>query len=456
MRNTLHPREKEKYMTDLQGGKEKIGSYRWIICALLFFGTTVNYLDRQVLGILKPILDTEIGLGEKEYSFIVMAFQAAYALGLLVVGPFIDKVGTKLGYAISVVVWGLSSMSHALAKTPIGFGIARFGLGIGESGNFPAAVKTVAEWFPRKERALAVGIFNSGTAIGAIIAPAAIPWVIYYFAADSNHPAWQVAFISTGVLDMIWLIFWLSIYNKPEKTKKLNPLELSYINSDNNDALSENNTKISWSKIITLPQTWGFTIAKALTDCAWWFYLFWLPSFLKDKYHVDIKDFKNFGLPLIIIYSLTMVGSIYGGWMSSALIKRGWTINRARKLTMLLFAILVLPIFLVQYISLWPAVVIIGFAMAFHQAWSANLLTTISDIFPKKATASATSIGTMFATIVSLIFSYNIGSILDYWKRMGNIETGYSALFTFCALVYVIGWVVFNILTPKLEPINLD
>jgi ACS family hexuronate transporter-like MFS transporter len=443
-------------MTDLQGGKEKIGSYRWIICALLFFGTTVNYLDRQVLGILKPILDTEIGLGEKEYSFIVMAFQAAYALGLLVVGPFIDKVGTKLGYAISVVVWGLSSMSHALAKTPIGFGIARFGLGIGESGNFPAAVKTVAEWFPRKERALAVGIFNSGTAIGAIIAPAAIPWVIYYFAADSNHPAWQVAFISTGVLDMIWLIFWLSIYNKPEKTKKLNPLELSYINSDNNDALSENNTKISWSKIITLPQTWGFTIAKALTDCAWWFYLFWLPSFLKDKYHVDIKDFKNFGLPLIIIYSLTMVGSIYGGWMSSALIKRGWTINRARKLTMLLFAILVLPIFLVQYISLWPAVVIIGFAMAFHQAWSANLLTTISDIFPKKATASATSIGTMFATIVSLIFSYNIGSILDYWKRMGNIETGYSALFTFCALVYVIGWVVFNILTPKLEPINLD
>ena len=443
-------------MTDLQGGKEKIGSYRWIICALLFFGTTVNYLDRQVLGILKPILDTEIGLGEKEYSFIVMAFQAAYALGLLVVGPFIDKVGTKLGYAISVVVWGLSSMSHALAKTPIGFGIARFGLGIGESGNFPAAVKTVAEWFPRKERALAVGIFNSGTAIGAIIAPAAIPWVIYYFAADSNHPAWQVAFISTGVLDMIWLIFWLSIYNKPEKTKKLNPLELSYINSDNNDALSENNTKISWSKIITLPQTWGFTIAKALTDCAWWFYLFWLPSFLKDKYHVDIKDFKNFGLPLIIIYGLTMVGSIYGGWMSSALIKRGWTINRARKLTMLLFAILVLPIFLVQYISLWPAVVIIGFAMAFHQAWSANLLTTISDIFPKKATASATSIGTMFATIVSLIFSYNIGSILDYWKRMGNIETGYSALFTFCALVYVIGWVVFNILTPKLEPINLD
>ena len=443
-------------MTDLQGGKEKIGSYRWVICALLFFGTTVNYLDRQVLGILKPILDTEIGLGEKEYSFIVMAFQAAYALGLLVVGPFIDKVGTKLGYAISVVVWGLSSMSHALAKTPIGFGIARFGLGIGESGNFPAAVKTVAEWFPRKERALAVGIFNSGTAIGAIIAPAAIPWVIYYFAADPNHPAWQVAFISTGVLDMIWLIFWLSIYNKPEKTKKLNPLELSYINSDNNDALSENNTKISWSKIITLPQTWGFTVAKALTDCAWWFYLFWLPSFLKDKYHVDIKDFKNFGLPLIIIYSLTMVGSIYGGWMSSALIKRGWTINRARKLTMLLFAILVLPIFLVQYISLWPAVVIIGFAMAFHQAWSANLLTTISDIFPKKATASATSIGTMFATIVSLIFSYNIGSILDYWKRMGNIETGYSALFTFCALVYVIGWVVFNILTPKLEPINLD
>lgn len=445
-------------MPETLGSDNKIGHYRWTICALLFFGITVNYLDRQVLGILKPILDTEIGLGEKEYSYIVMAFQAAYALGLLVVGPFIDKVGTKLGYATSIVVWGFSSVSHAFAKTPVGFGFARFGLGIGESGTFPAAVKTVAEWFPKKERALATGIFNSGTAIGAIIAPAAIPWVIYYFAADPNHPAWQAAFIFTGLIDLVWLIFWLSIYNKPEETKKLKPSELAYINSDieNNNKTADNDTKISWKKIITLPQTWGFAIAKALTDCAWWFYLFWLPSFLKDKYHVDIKDFKNFALPLIIIYGLTMIGSIYGGWMSSALIKRGWTINKARKFTMLLFAILVLPIFSVRYISLWPAVVVIGLAMAFHQAWSSNLLTTTSDIFPKKATASANSIGTMFATVVSLLFSYNIGSVLDYWKRMDHIEAGYSVLFTFCALAYIIGWIIFNLLTPKLEPLDLE
>ena len=336
-------------MPDRYESEENIGSYRWAICALLFFGTTVNYLDRQVLGILKPILDTEIGLGEKEYSYIVMAFQAAYALGLLVVGSFIDKVGTKLGYAVSVIIWGLSSMSHALAKTPIGFGLARFGLGIGESGNFPAAIKTVAEWFPKKERALATGIFNSGTAIGAVIAPAAIPWVIYYFAADPNHPAWQAAFIFTGMLDLVWLIFWLSIYDKPEKTKKLKSLEFAYINGDieSDNKTTDTDTKISWIKIITLSQTWGFTLAKSLTDCAWWFYLFWLPSFLKDKYHVDIKDFENFALPLIIIYGLTMIGSIYGGWMSSALIKRGWTVNKARKFTMLLFAILVLPIYLV-------------------------------------------------------------------------------------------------------------
>jgi|WetSurMetagenome_2_1015567.scaffolds.fasta_scaffold18851_2 MFS transporter, ACS family, hexuronate transporter len=445
-------------MPEIHGSKEKIGSYRWMICALLFFVTTVNYLDRQVLGILKPLLDTQIGLGEKEYSYIVMAFQAAYALGLIFVGSFIDKVGTKLGYATSIVIWGFSSMSHALARTPIGFGFARFGLGIGESGNFPAAVKTVAEWFPKKERALATGIFNSGTAIGAVIAPVAIPWVIYYFAADPSHPAWQMAFIFTGLLDLVGLIFWLMIYNKPENTKKLKPSELAYINSDieMDNTSKDKDAKISWKKIIALRQTWGFTIAKSLTDCAWWFYLFWLPSFLNDKYHVDIKDFKNFALPLIIIYGLTMIGSIYGGWMSSSLIKRGWTINKARKFTMLLFALLVLPIYLVRYVSLWPAVMIIGLAMAFHQAWSANLLTTISDIFPKKATASATSIGTMFATIVSLLFSYNIGSVLDYWKRMGHVEAGYSILFTFCALAYIIGWTVFNLLIPKLEPLKLD
>jgi len=435
---------------------EIIGRYRWKICALLFFATTVNYLDRQVLGILKPVLETEIGLGEKPYSYIVMAFQAAYAFGLLFIGNFIDKVGTKRGYIVSIIVWGLSSMSHALAKTPIGFGIARFGLGIGESGNFPAALKAVSEWFPKKERALANGIFNSGTAIGAIIAPFLIPWIIIFFAADPKHPAWQVAFILTGLLDLVLLFFWFKVYSSPQKAKNLSATELAYINSDVDEQVNGDSKKVSWFSIIKYRQAWGFAIAKALTDCAWWFYLFWLPSFLKDKYHVDIKDIKNFALPFIFMFGLSMVGSIYGGWMSSFFINRGWSINKARKTTMFVFALLVLPIFFVQYVSLWPAVILIGCAMAFHQAWSTNLLTTVSDIFPKRAVATASSIGTMVATVVSLIFSYNIGNVLDKWKTLGHIETGYALLFTFCSVVYVIGWVIFNAFTPKLESVNID
>ena len=435
---------------------DSVGSYRWTICSLIFFATTVNYLDRQVIGILKPVLETEIGLGEKEYSYIVMAFQAAYALGLFMFGRFIDKVGTKIGYATSIIIWGLSSMSHALARTPLGFGLARIGLGLGESGNFPAAVKSIAEWFPKKERAFATGIFNSGPAVGAVIAPILIPWIIYFFASDPKHPTWQAAFIFTGALDFIWLIFWISIYNKPEKTAKLKPSELAYINSDTNDDIIENTNRITWIQLFKFRQTWAFTIAKALTDCAWWFYLFWLPSFLKDKYEIDIKDFKNFALPLIIIYGLTTVGSVTGGLMSSALMKRGWSVSRARKLTMLLFAILIVPIVFVKYVSLWPAVLLIGLATACHQAWSSNLLTTISDVFPKRATASATGLGTMFATVFSVTFSYSIGSILNHWKMLGKIETGYSIIFVFCASVYILAWLIFNFLAPKLDPVHID
>lgn len=434
----------------------KIGNYRWTICALVFFAMTVNYFDRQVISILKPVLETEIGLGEKEFSYIVMAFQGAYALGSFLFGWFIDKMGTKIGYTFSIIIWGLSSLSHALARTPVGFAFARIGLGIGESGGFPAANKSIAEWFPKKERALATGIFNSGTAIGAVVAALLIPWIISYFASDPKHPLWQIAFILTGLLDFILLIFWLTVYDKPEKKKKLKPSELAYINSDSNININNNDSKVAWTKLIKFPQSWGFAIAKALTDCVWWFYLFWLPSFLKDKYHVDIKDIQNFALPLIIIYGLSLVGSVSGGWMSSALIKRGWTVNKARKLTMLLFAILILPIFAVKYVSLWPAVLIIGIATACHQAWSTNLFTTVSDIFPKKATASVTGLGTMVATAISLTFSLSIGILLNYWKLLGKIEIGYAILFTYCASVYIIAWLIFNFLSPKLEPVNLD
>lgn len=437
---------------------EKVGNYRWTICALVFFATTVNYLDRQVISILKPVLETEIGLGEKEFSYIVMAFQGAYALGLLFIGWFIDKVGTKLGYAVSIVIWGLSSMSHALARTPLGFGLARIGLGIGESGNFPAAVKTVAEWFPKKERALATGIFNSGTAIGAMIAPILIPWAIYYFASDPNHPAWQVAFIITGALDFLWLIFWFLIYEKPEKAKKLSKAELAYINSDVHEVVTNNAevTKVPWLSLMKFRQIWGFTLAKALTDCAWWFYLFWLPSFLKDKYHVDIKDIKNFALPFILIYTVTMIGSISGGIFSTKLIKKGWSINKARKTAMLFFALLIIPVVLVKYVSLWPAVILIAIAMGSHQGWAANLLTSVSDMFPKRATASVTSLGTMVATVFSMTFSFSVGALLNHWKVIGRIETGYITIFAYCASIYVIGWILFNLLAPKLDPIDID
>ena len=438
-------------MTEL---KKSIGNYRWRICALVFFATTVNYLDRQVIGILKPVLEQEIGLGEIEFSKVVMAFQFAYALGTLLIGWFIDKVGTKIGYAASIILWGLSSMAHALAKTPLGFGIARAGLGVGESGNFPAAIKTIAEWFPKKERALATGIFNSGTAIGAVVAPLLIPWVIYYFASDPAHPAWQLAFIFTGALDFIWLIFWFAMYNKPEKSPKLSKEEYEYINSDSGEVTKSD--KVPWLKLFKYRQIWGITFAKALTDCAWWFYLFWLPSLLFDKYGVDIKDIQHFALPLMIIYGMTMIGSISGGWISSSLIKKGWTISKSRKSAMLLFAFLIIPVIFVKWAGLWPAVILIGLATASHQGWAANLMTSISDIFPKKAAASVTGIGTTVATIISVSFSYGVGSILNHWKELGRIEMGYAFIFTFCASIYIIAWVIYNVLIPKIESVNID
>lgn len=434
---------------------EKIGKFRWVICALLFFATTINYMDRQVISILKPVLETELKWVnadniEKEYSYIIMAFQAAYALGLLLFGWITDKIGTKMGYAASILLWGFSSISHALTKTSVGFGVARFGLGLGESGNFPAAIKTVAEWFPRKERALATGIFNSGANVGAILAPILIPWVIYTFAASPEHPAWQAAFILTGLFDLIWLLFWLVIYKKPEDKKNLCKAELEYINSDTEEHL-DGKGKVSWISLFRFRQTWAFFFGKFLTDCVWWFYLFWLPSYLKDKYQVDIKDITNFALPLVIIYSLTTVGSIGGGWLSSFFLKKGWTVNKARKQTMLICALAVVPIVAVKYISLWPAVALIGIAAAAHQAWSANIMTTVSDMFPKKAVASVIGIGGMAGSVGGILFASITGILLDAYKAAGKIEIGYSMLFMIAGSAYLLALLIFHLLTPKMK-----
>ncbi|MGA3287317.1 MAG: MFS transporter [Bacteroidota bacterium] len=446
-------------MQDANAIKVKIGKYRWVICALLFFATTINYMDRQVIGILRPVLQQEIQWANPnnidiEYGYITTAFTVAYALGVLFFGWFIDKVGTKVGYGISVAIWGLSSLSHALARSSFGLGIARVGLGIGESGNFPSATKTVAEWFPKKERALATGIFNSGANIGAVLAPLVIPWAIYYFAADPAHPFWQIGFIITGVCDLIWLGFWLAIYKKPADKKQLTKAEYDYIHSDI-DEQQASTDKVPWIQLLSYRQTWAFFIGKLLTDVPWIFYLFWLPIYLKDKYHVDIKDIVHFALPLIIIYSLTTVGSIGGGWFSSRLIKNGWTVNRARKTTMFGFALLVLPVIAVKFVDLWPAVILFGVVAASHQAWSANLLTTPSDMFPKKVVASVTSIGTMGGFTAAALFQLLAGYVINAFRLSGDVETGYLVLFILCASMYLIALLLFHVLAPKMEIVQV-
>ncbi|MGP8219790.1 MAG: MFS transporter [Limisphaerales bacterium] len=442
-------------MSETSETKPRIGRYRWIVCALLFFATTINYMDRQVIGILRPVLEQELHWANPknidiEYGYIITAFTVAYALGALLFGWIIDRIGTKTGYAVSVAIWGLSSLSHALARSSFGLGVARVGLGIGESGNFPSAIKAIAEWFPKKERALAAGIFNSGANVGAVVAPLVIPWAIYYFAADPAHPVWQIGFIFTGACDLIWLGFWLAIYQTPAKTKRLTRAEFDYIHSDL-DEQPASAEKAPWVKLLGCRQTWAFFLGKLLTDPPWIFYLFWLPIYLKDKYQVDIKDIVHFALPLSIIYSMTTIGSIGGGWISSRLIKNGWSVNRARKTAMLAFALVVPLVIAVKFVALWPAVILFAVVAASHQAWSANLLTTPSDMFPKKVVASVTSIGTMGGFTAAALFQFLTGYVVNAFRLKGDVETGYLILFVLCGVLYLMALLIFHLLAPKME-----
>ncbi len=411
---------------------EKIGSYRWTICALLFFATTINYIDRQVLGILAPVLQKDIGWNEIDYGYIVTAFQAAYAIGLLVFGRVIDKVGTKIGYTVSIALWSIAAMGHALVKTAFGFGVARFSLGLGESGNFPAAIKSTAEWFPKKERALATGIFNSGANIGAVVAPLVVPWLTLTW-------GWQEAFIFTGLLGFIWVVLWVWKYEIPERHKRLSKAEFAYINSDPPE---EEVVKIPWLKLLKYKQTWAFVIGKFLTDPIWWFYLYWLPKFLNERYHLDLA---NLGLPLVVIYTMTSVGSIGGGWLSGLFIKRGWTINKGRKIVMLISALLVVPIVFASVVPEWWAVLLIGLAAAAHQGWSANIFTTASDMFPKKAVASVVGLGGMAGSIGGMLIATAAGFILQITGGQ------YLALFIVCGSAYLVALLIFHMLVPKME-----
>ncbi len=415
---------------------QKVGHYRWTICGLLFFATTINYLDRNILGILAPTLQKEIGWTPVQYGYIGTVFQAAYAIGLAVFGWFIDKYGTKIGYTLSITWWSIAAMAHALASTVFGFGVARFLLGLGESGNFPAAIKATAEWFPKKERALATGIFNSGANIGAVVAPAVVPWLTVTY-------GWQSAFLATGATGFVWLVLWIIIYEKPEVSKKVLKAEMAYILSDPPEPASE---KIPWIKLLKYRQTWAFIVGKFLTDPVWWFYLYWLGLYLNNNFGVTLTQL---GLPLIVIYTMTSVGSIGGGYLSGALIKRGMAINKARKITMLIFAVLVVPVVTAANISsMWLAVAVIGLATAAHQGWSANIFTTASDMFPKRVVGSVVGLGSFAGSIGGMIFLTSAGYIVQ--------ATGsYMILFIICGSAYLLALGLMTLLTANVKPVDL-
>jgi ACS family hexuronate transporter-like MFS transporter len=427
----------------------KTKNYRWAVVVLLFFATTINYLDRQVIGLLKPTLEVQFNWTETDYSHIVMAFSAAYALGLLAFGGFIDKIGTKLGYTISLIVWSVAAMLHAIVKTTFGFGVVRAALGLGESGNFPAAIKVVAEWFPKRERALATGIFNSGANIGAVVAPVMVPWILGIY-------GWQMAFIITGAIGFIWLIFWWFIYEVPARHKKISKEEFEFIHSDNVETAGESEVppvKIKWIKLFGVRQTWAFVVGKLLTDPIWYFFLFWLPSYFSTTFNLDLKKPS---LPLVLVYTATTVGSIGGGYLSSWFIKRGMPVFKARKTAMFLFALCVLPIFGARYATnIWQAVGLISLAAAAHQAWSANIFTTASDMFPKQAISSVVGIGGMAGSVGGIFFPLLIGVILETYKEAGNLTAGYNIIFTMCACSYLLAWVIMHLITPKMKPVKV-
>lgn len=432
--------------------KQTIGKYRWTICSLVFFATTINYLDRQVISLLKSVLSEEMHWDDGDYANIEIAFKFFYAFGMLGAGRIIDKLGTKIGYALSTTLWSVAAVCHAFASSVLGFAVVRSFLGVTESGNFPAAIKTVAEWFPKKERALATGIFNSGTNLGAIIAPLTVPFIAVAW-------GWKWAFILTGLLGFIWLIFWFIFYEVPKKQKRLSSAEFEYIHSDKDETAEQEiaGAKISWAKLLSYKQTWAFAIGKFLTDPVWWFYLFWLPDFLESEYNLTITQIA---VPVAMVYMLSTIGSVGGGWLPMALIKRGWPVFRARKVSMLAFAFIVVPILFAQIagsVNMWFAVLIIGIAAAAHQAWSANIFTTVSDMFPKSATASVTGIGGMFGGVGGILLTLLVQkNMFVYYRSIDKIEIAYYIMFAVCAGAYLLAWVIMQVLVPKMKPLNLQ
>lgn len=453
---------------------QPVGRYRWTICALLFVATTINYLDRQVLSLLAPKLSEEFNWTETDYANITAVFQFIYALSMLFAGRFIDKLGTKWGYAIAIVVWSLGAILHAesvavggwvasvleavgIIAVPsiVGFMVSRAVLGFGEAGNFPAAIKATAEYFPKKERALATGIFNSGANIGAILAPITVPLIAAKW-------GWGMAFILVGAAGFVWLLFWFLFYEKPEKQKWLSAAEYDYIHSDIEEKVVAEaapvhepaEAKVSWFSLLGYRQTWAFVAGKFMTDGVWWFFLFWLPKYLSAQYNMESTDMQ---WPLAVLYTMTMFGSIGGGWFPMYFIKKGYEAYDGRMRAMLVIALFPLVVLLAQPLgsfSFWMPVILIGVGASAHQAWSANIFTTVSDMFPKKAVGSVVGIGGMAGGIGGVIITKIGGALFDHYKAEGHIETGYTIMFTFCALAYIIAWFIIKALVPRYNPIK--
>lgn len=452
--------------------QQTIGKYRWTICGLLFFATTVNYLDRQVLSLLAPDLSREFGWSNTDYANITAVFQFVYAISMLFVGRLIDRIGTKKAFIWAISIWSLGAIMHAFsvpmgegfsgimttlgfAAVPVsiaGFMISRAVLAIGEAGNFPAAIKATAEYFPKNERSFATGIFNSGANIGAILAPLTVPWIAATW-------GWQTAFISIGAVGFVWMLFWIMLYDKPEQQKRLSAAELAYINSGTAEvAQAETETvaekKVSWFKLLTYKQTWAFVIGKFMTDGVWWFFLFWLPKYLQAQYQMQKTDIV---IPLAVLYSMTMVGSIGGGWFPSYFMKQGHSPYNGRMKAMLVIALFPLAVLLAQplgYLGPWIPVVFIGIGASAHQAWSANIFTTVSDMFPKKSVASVVGIGGMAGGLGGVLISKTGGWLFDYYGALGHIQTGYSIMFAFCAMAYLIAWSLMKLLVPTHKDIT--
>lgn len=412
---------------------------RWLMCALLFLATTVNYIDRQILALIKEFLDKELGWTNEQFGLVNSAFQGAYAVGLMAFGWFVDRYGTKIGYGVSIVLWSIAAAFHAAVGSVSGFFTARIALGFSEGGNFPSAIKAVALWFPKRERAFATAIFNSGTNVGAIIAPATIPFIAFTF-------GWRWAFIFAGIAGFLWLFLWIPLYDVPEKRKNVSERELAWIRSDA-DEQAPGGSPTGWYAALAHRQTWSFVVAKFMTDPIWWFFLIWLPDYFKATRGLNIK--KSW-VHLVTIYVIVTVLSIAGGWITGYMNRKGWSVSRARKTGMFLFALCVLPIFAVTKVGDWPAVLIIGLAGAAHQAWSANLFTTVSDMFAKKDVGTIVGLGGMAGSVGGIIFPWFSGRILDQYH--GNATAGYAILFGICGFAYLIAFGINHVLAPKFEP----